>query len=190
MRTCTNDDCEDPYYARGFCRLHYQHDQRLQHKECSVDDCTTPWSSGGLCNMHYLRFRNTGTTDQAPPRLRTCKYCKQKFPKEEFPIASQTVCVTCYPTHREHLNAIRIPRTQEIREIIKNLREKQEGRCAICHVFEEEAPKGTLFLDHNHKTGQLRDLLCHDCNIAIGNFQDDVNLLQVAISYLRKHQSS
>jgi hypothetical protein len=44
----------------------------------------------------------------------------------------------------------------------KNL--KQEGRCTICGKVPKNRP---LVPDHNHTTGQLRDLLCTPCNTAI-----------------------
>lgn len=65
--------------------------------------------------------------------------------------------------------------------------EEQRGLCAIC----EQMPrtKRGLHLDHNHETGQNRGLLCHGCNVAIGNFGDDIELLQKAIKYLKKYKA-
>jgi hypothetical protein len=39
----------------------------------------------------------------------------------------------------------------------------QDGKCAICRKL----PKKPLVPDHNHNTGQVRDLLCTPCNVAI-----------------------
>lgn len=56
----------------------------------------------------------------------------------------------------------------------------QNGRCAICGDY-----KGyKLRMDHCHKTGKLRKLLCDNCNWGLGNFKDDVSILQEAIKYL------
>lgn len=57
---------------------------------------------------------------------------------------------------------------------------RQEGRCAIC----DRTPERRLHIDHDHDTGELRGLLCHHCNTALGNFRDDPELLQRAIEYL------
>lgn len=57
----------------------------------------------------------------------------------------------------------------------------QDGRCAVCKTNFEEAP---ACVDHNHATGAVRGLLCHNCNLGIGNFRDDPELLSAAISYL------
>jgi hypothetical protein len=58
----------------------------------------------------------------------------------------------------------------------------QSGRCAICF----EAPTGRGFhVDHCHRTGQIRGLLCRGCNLALGNMKDDPARLVRAADYLR-----
>ena len=44
-----------------------------------------------------------------------------------------------------------------------------------------------LYVDHDHLTGKLRDLLCHHCNLLLGNAQDSVERLRLAIAYLQRH---
>jgi len=57
---------------------------------------------------------------------------------------------------------------------------KQDYKCAICLKRKKK-----LHVDHNHKTGKVRGLLCFTCNTAIGKLQVDkgVQLLQRAIAY-------
>ncbi len=55
----------------------------------------------------------------------------------------------------------------------------QDGRCLIC----KKKPK-RLFVDHSHKTGKVRGLLCGTCNSAIGLLQDDPRILAAAITYI------
>jgi hypothetical protein len=59
----------------------------------------------------------------------------------------------------------------------------QKGKCAIC---KSAAPrgKGRFHFDHCHDEGHVRGLLCHNCNVGIGNFQHDVAVLEAAIQYL------
>ena len=60
----------------------------------------------------------------------------------------------------------------------KAMEEIQGGRCSICHlVF-------PLCIDHNHKTGEVRGLLCRQCNIGIGLLQDNPEILLEAYKYL------
>lgn len=62
------------------------------------------------------------------------------------------------------------------------LYEKQAGKCAICN--KEPSTKRGLHVDHCHETNKVRGLLCHGCNVGIGNFQHNVDLMKTAIRYL------
>lgn len=62
---------------------------------------------------------------------------------------------------------------------------EQTGSCALCDKHQSEQRKA-MAVDHDHKTGEIRALLCHNCNVGLGNFQDNQDLLQKAINYLNK----
>lgn len=57
----------------------------------------------------------------------------------------------------------------------------QNGRCHICNDL---PGKHRLSVDHDHKTGRIRGLLCHNCNHALGKFKDNIIHLFKAIKYL------
>jgi len=61
--------------------------------------------------------------------------------------------------------------------------ENQNGRCAICGKFFNEPSDACV--DHNHKTGKVRGLLCPNCNSALGFLNDDIDLMLKAAVYLR-----
>lgn len=66
----------------------------------------------------------------------------------------------------------------------------QNGCCAICRKPETATRLGkplTLSVDHNHKTGAIRDLLCRACNVLLGYANEDADVLIKAIAYLRRH---
>lgn len=64
---------------------------------------------------------------------------------------------------------------------------EQGGRCAICLVFPSGDTKSdTLHVDHCHRTGRLRGLLCGSCNRAVGLFGDSERVLEAAIRYLEQ----
>ncbi len=70
-------------------------------------------------------------------------------------------------------------------KIYELLETQQDGRCAICK--NQPSMKSTwhrLIIDHNHKTKEIRALLCRQCNAGLGNFRDDVVLLSRALTYL------
>lgn len=71
-----------------------------------------------------------------------------------------------------------------------DLLESQGGGCAICGAKESTRGNGKtsrLVVDHNHDTGEVRGLLCHLCNTGIGCLQDDEELVQKALNYLRRN---
>jgi len=61
----------------------------------------------------------------------------------------------------------------------------QKWLCAVCGEKQKDGRR--LCVDHNHKTGVIRDLLCTRCNIAIGAFGDSPFLLTAAALYLKRH---
>jgi hypothetical protein len=63
--------------------------------------------------------------------------------------------------------------------------EKQGRCCAICKATTPTGSKnGRWHTDHNHVTGELRGILCGNCNVGLGNFQDDPALTRLATAYL------
>lgn len=69
------------------------------------------------------------------------------------------------------------------------LKKKQRGVCAICKRndrFGNRPPR--LHLDHSHKNGKVRGLLCHTCNIGIAYFKDNPKRLKSAAAYLMKYK--
>ena len=60
---------------------------------------------------------------------------------------------------------------------------KQEGCCEICGVHESKLTR-SLHVDHNHKTGEIRGLLCLQCNKLLGYANDDVIYLLGCVDYL------
>lgn len=58
----------------------------------------------------------------------------------------------------------------------------QGGLCAICRAACTTGR--SLAVDHDHKTGRVRGLLCANCNFGLGKFRDSSALLSAAINYL------
>ena len=65
-------------------------------------------------------------------------------------------------------------------EVLSRMLQEQGGLCAICR--ENEA----THVDHNHRTKQIRGVLCHSCNSSIGHFMDDPIRLRAAADYLEQ----
>jgi hypothetical protein len=75
----------------------------------------------------------------------------------------------------------------------KRMHESQGGRCMICgekekSVLSKSGRTKELSVDHDHTTGEVRGLLCHACNVGVGHFRDDPDLMRAAISYVERHR--
>lgn len=85
-----------------------------------------------------------------------------------------------YPRRRNREDARRYGVSEEF---IAELRENQT-HCAICGKYCK-----VLYVDHNHDTGAVRELLCVSCNSALGLVKENIATLKSMIAYLKKHNS-
>lgn len=72
----------------------------------------------------------------------------------------------------------------------QSLLESQNNVCAICGNPESKTIRGykcELSVDHCHNSQKVRGLLCASCNVGIGFFQDNLDLLEKAIAYLKSN---
>jgi len=116
--------------------------------------------------------------------LLTCTRCKVDKPAtaEAFPLHNKkrngldSWCRECRATYRSSINRGKF-RDVISDEALKELKSTVK-QCVICGVEEK------LVVDHNHKTGKIRGLLCNHCNRGLGHFRDDPTLLEFAAQYL------
>ena len=72
-------------------------------------------------------------------------------------------------------------------EEYEKLFQMQQGLCAIClSPTSPDMRKQRLSIDHCHKTGKVRGLLCGNCNSGLGLFKDNLTILRTAVKYLRE----
>lgn len=67
----------------------------------------------------------------------------------------------------------------------------QNGRCAICRRAEDKKwiqDRTGFVVDHDHKTGKNRGILCHSCNVGLGLYGDDPVALRAAADYIERHR--
>lgn len=72
-------------------------------------------------------------------------------------------------------------------EEYNNMFKHQNGKCAICGIHQFELKK-RFSVDHCHRTGKIRGLLCGNCNKGLGMFADDTGIVESALYYLIYHK--
>lgn len=136
-----------------------------------------------------------------------------KYPQGYFKNKPCKLCSTMFKPHApaEHYcsdtckddalsNAYLMRQYQITLEDYRDMYEEQNGLCKICGEDGTRRASATqstpLVIDHSHVTGDVRGLLCHTCNSALGQFNDDIGILNKAIEYLTtskvssKHEST
>lgn len=145
----------------------------------------------GVSRARYFKDTYGGNT-------RICRYCNIEKESSEFSPDNrishkrQTICKKC-KAEWMRLDRIKRPDVYKEADIKKSygidlttynkISESQGHICAICGK-KERMRNRNLHIDHNHKTGIIRGLLCGNCNVGIGNFKEDINVLKSAIIYL------
>lgn len=125
------------------------------------------------------------------PRLgQRTKFCSRGHDKDIVGRNKQGECKQCRnDTYNVRYNNRRYKLLKRygitLAEFNKTL-EEQNGLCLGCYKHQTQLKK-VLRIDHSHKTGKFRGLLCNSCNMAIGMLNDDPEILERLAKYLRKH---
>lgn len=192
--TCSIDDCNKPHFCRGWCTAHYSRWQRhgdplyTKRQPPLPVDATEKWCP--RCETTkpvdaYGRRRNGALMGYCRPCMASydVAYRQDENGAENKRRASQK---WSEGPRKEY----DLQRTYGIGVAdYEALLERQGGCCAICGA---DTPRQTLGerhwnVDHCHSTDRVRGLLCNSCNLGIGKFGDDPDLLDAAAMYLRTH---
>lgn len=136
--------------------------------------------------------------------MRECTKCKtfkhiKKFYKDKTKKDGiDSWCISCRVNYKQvNKERIAIHRRKNARQYqlkhhfgmskieYNNLAKRQKYKCGICRQHVKTLTRD-LCVDHCHKTGLVRGLLCHKCNAAIGLLKDDIKLLNRAIDWIKK----
>jgi len=119
---------------------------------------------------------------------RQCRLCKAEKPLSEFYFRKdsnkhRSECKVCMiESHRYKQTGVCKAKYHEMLVV-------QKGSCAICGSKFNNSRSSKLSVDHCHKTGKVRGLLCSNCNTAIGLMKDSIIRLEKAIEYLKRQAS-
>ena len=143
-----------------------------------------------ILRRHGLSPSRRKRLSQAPPGTFICTECGKIKPLsercDEFNI--------CFQCRKKRVMRAAMKKWYHISEDEYNaMLAKQDGKCAICGKGFDLSSKNErtpVCIDHCHKTGEFRGLLCRYCNQGLGHFKDDPQLLAAAIAYLLDKEPS
>lgn len=129
--------------------------------------------------------------------MKQCCECKKTKPKNQFKswncgrghtyVRYTSYCLDCAPIVKAkslRQSQIKIRYGLSLFDYNKRL-EEQFNSCEICKKDASEFTK-PLYIDHNHKTGKVRGLLCAKCNTAVGTLEN--NNVELLYKYLAKYE--
>lgn len=161
-------------------------------KECSV--CNEKFEtevhnklycSSKCSSKHWADVRRTGKRKKYPNKYfkdKHCRWCSDLFtPRGPSNHYCTEECSKKGTKDTYYLRKYGIG----YREYLELL-DSRNGECWKCGVSRRDTPTLTLAVDHNHSTGEVRGLLCSDCNMAIGKLGDDIKGIKEALAYLEE----
>jgi hypothetical protein len=123
-------------------------------------------------------------------KTKTCTYCGEEKPVTEFGRIRKYVHHWCKPC--------RAIQSREAKygldaEDFKSWCEAQDNKCRICKeplAFDAPPRKRLIAVDHCHTTGKVCGILCKRCNVTIGSFKENPQLLRAAADYCERTKKS
>lgn len=123
-----------------------------------------------------------------PHKPRTCILCGKEF---QWTSTVQKYCPECRKKkERQWVSDACFKRYGITEQEYDTLYLTQDGKCAVCGKDNSGATQGgkrkRMYVDHDHKTGKVRGLLCSNCNMALGFVHDNPELLIKLVEYLNR----
>lgn len=207
-------DCKMNGYGNDFLNLPTKEkqarDSGFQYfytgKPCKHGHDSPRYTKGGACVMCTRLKNNSKTTKESVK-----SYALANQERLDAHHDNQKTYTTTYPCNNGHNlrwvitnNCVecgrksdrkrqeksrwsRMKRTYGISEkIFMEMKKEQKSECAICGVLKKK--NTDLHVDHCHETGNVRGLLCGNCNRAIGLLMDDEKVICSAMEYVKRYK--
>lgn len=127
-----------------------------------------------------------------------CPSCKTTLPIDKFKVQKNRIAPYCTPCYEDPNSDYRLrTRATNRRTYLRRyagiteeqydaMVEQQGPGCAICGATESVAGRAYLPADHDHVTGKFRGILCENCNVGIGYFNDSPERMRAAAEYIER----
>lgn len=139
-------------------------------------------------NPQIHRERVRAKTDEQKQQRNAKQRARYKIHREKYLEANKKSWMKRSPEER-----VRVKKIYHLNKYGMTLEEYEamvtlsHGQCSICRRDMLGVGCGKMCIDHDHKTGKVRGLLCNECNVGLGQFRDNIECLLSAIEYLRRH---
>ena len=190
MRICSVEECDRKHYGRGYCNAHWQQVFKLkidpkpirewgpgipgEPRFCTFPECGKRHEAHGLCPGHLAQFKKGEVLHglrSKPPIFCIVPSCRKRTRRN-------ALC-------DRHSSLVKKYKTDPI--FLQGLLDGAD-KCEACRgPFDgrHESP----VIDHDHKTGAIRGILCNSCNLAAGLLKDDVERIRLLAVYLERAAS-
>jgi predicted nucleic acid-binding Zn ribbon protein len=146
------------------------------------------------CSVKYQNGKKQAARDAAKATRGPCVYCGGVIPPER---RNNVLYCSSNCKHNAISARQRVRAPHYMREYLygitaeqyEGMLKAQDYRCAICRSDEWRGKNNSPHVDHCHTSGEVRGILCGNCNHGLGKFEDDPVRLRAAAAYLEKYPS-
>lgn len=187
-RLCSVEGCQLIHYAKGFCKNHYARAfprARKQRPKCAFEDCVNGRNGTTYCKAHEDQIKAGKEPQPLQARrrivdgMKECSDCGRILPVSAYNKHATGI----HPKCRECYNiANRFVRYGITRGEVLDLLARPCDSCG------EDVDRHRKHVDHDHATGKVRGVLCHNCNLVLGLVHDDPGTLRALTTYIERHR--
>lgn len=166
--------------------------RRNARAACVVEGCDRGSTAYGYCHNHkkrapqYAERRLALLTAKREGRV--CLQCQGPVPlsRPSDAIYCSKVCKEArrVADGRARESGLRWHMKSLYGLTLEQVEEMAARGCAVCGTMDWPGRHNRPHVDHDHRTGRVRGMLCHECNLGLGKFKDDPALLRAAAVYL------
>lgn len=200
MKKCLITGCGKKHDTEGYCGMHYMRIKR--HGTPAYRSRRRPLRPDGLkacskCGVFKIIAEFHKSAKGKDGLASACKVCRSRHHKEcyqgdpeKFRVKSRNRYKNMSPEQKkEEIGRTRAHKLKSqfglTPEAWSSMLASQSGVCDICKTV----PTGNkrFSVDHDHKTGVVRGLLCSTCNTALGLLKESIPSAESLIRYISKH---
>jgi hypothetical protein len=166
-----------------YCKTSCRKSERTRISEIRVCQTCGKHFDGRRGNALFCKLACRPSFVAPANPVKRCESCGVEFRARKRD--ARFCSVICRPSYQAGVSVKRFERYGWTSAHYEMQFAAQRGGCAICLKTDQ-----MLYIDHDHRSGKVRGLLCVNCNTALGRFQDSLESLKRAVEYLKQGLTS